>query len=258
MRGTIILSEGRSGTNWLESLTKDTGVLGNSAEWVDATQLNVKPQITSCAKYIDLILEHASTENKFFMIKMFPRHLYWFEAAYGVDLIDVLTEDHELAFILITRKDRLRQAISFSRALQNSAWTSLGEKKKKERYDFSQIYRCYIGIEESYTFWRNYLKIKQLPYKHFAYEDLLPNPEPFMHSVASHANVTNARYSASALQIQRDDITEEWMKKFCEDAKRENVIKCSNQRLVQKTNLKGFIRFFKGKLLKPTVPYTIR
>lgn len=258
MRGTIILSEGRSGTNWVGSLTDSTGVLGHSGEWVDAKNLKVKPQQLSRQQYIDAILENSKTDNNFFMLKMFPRHLHWFEMTYGTDLISDLQEDHEVALIFLKRKDRTRQAISFSRAIQNKSWASFREKKRKEQYDFPQICRCYIGIGKSYAFWQDYLEMKRLSHVNFAYEDLMPNPKPFVEAVAAHAGISNVECPPSKLAIQRDEITETWVKQFNDDLRARNLVKHTNYRPTQKRNFRGLVRFLTGNLIKPVIPYNIK
>lgn len=258
MRGAIILSEGRSGTSWLGSLTDSTGVLGQSGEWVDAKNLKVEPRHPTRQQYIDLIIEKAKTDNNFFMLKMFPRHLHWFDETYGTDLIDDLRKDHDIVFVFLKRKDRIRQAISFSRAIQNKAWASFYKKEKEERYDFPQICRCYIGIGNSYTFWQDYLELKKLTYESFVYEDLLKNPQLFVNTIAAHAGVQNIECPPSKLEIQRDEVTENWVSKFNHDAATKNIVKNATYRPAQKRNLKGVLRFFTGKLLKPVVPYNIK
>ena len=71
MRGVLILSEGRSGSNWLGSLTNATGMMGNSNEWVDEYLLGINPSKVSCSEFVDKILDMASTDNEFFSIKLF-------------------------------------------------------------------------------------------------------------------------------------------------------------------------------------------
>lgn len=44
MKGVAILTEARSGSEWLGSLTNSTGTFGNSAEWLDTINLGFKPK----------------------------------------------------------------------------------------------------------------------------------------------------------------------------------------------------------------------
>lgn len=169
MRGVIILSEGRSGTNWLGSLANSTGQLGRSSEWIDDKHFDVLGRNVSSKKYIEFIMESASTANGFFAIKMFPRHLFWFQKHFGFDFIKKLEKENDLSFIFVTRNDRIRQAVSFARAVQSNAWTSLGERQRAEEYDFDLLCRCYFGIGRSYDYWKSYIDLHDLPHKHFVY-----------------------------------------------------------------------------------------
>lgn len=256
MRGIIILSEGRSGTNWLGSLTNSTGILGVSQEWVDSVHMGVRPKDLSAASYIQSILKHASTDNNFFALKVFPRHVHWFSIFYGLDLLKELRERHDILFIFVTRSDRLRQAVSFSRATQSHAWTIFHDRKGNEKYDFERICRCYFSIGQSYEFWKSYLAVQNLPYLHFSYEDLLPNPRPFVDAVANHAGVTTVPDYKTNLKVQSDAATDEWCERFSKEVKQRGFIDTTapSNRPIRK--LSNFIRFLRNQPLKP-YPYTI-
>lgn len=256
MRGIIILSEGRSGTTWLGSLTNSTGVLGISQEWVDSVHMDVRPKDLTAEAYIQSILKHASTDNDFFALKVFPRHIHWFSIFYGLDLIKELRRHHDILLIFVTRNDRLRQAVSFARATQSHAWTIFHDRKKNEKYDFERICRCYFSIGQSYDYWRSYLSVQDLPYVHFAYEDLLPNPDPFVDAVANHARVTTLSEYKTNLKVQRDTVTEEWCERFSREVQQRGFIDASASSNQPTRKLSNFIRFLRNQPLKP-YPYTI-
>lgn len=254
MRGVIILTEGRSGSNWLGSLTNSTKVMGVSQEWIDAVHLDIQPRDVSADKYIQAVVRHASTENGFFSIKMFPRHLHWFSMTYGRDVIRDLMKKHDVSFIFLTRDDRIRQAVSFSRALQSNQWTKLKSKRREEKYDFEQICRCYFGIGRSYDFWKSYLGVQNLNYQHFSYEALMPDPTPYIRAVVEQTGLSEVPDVETNLKIQRDSKTEEWCEQFLTEIQVRDFVGASAS-YYPKRKLSNYIRFIRGKPLKP-VPYT--
>ncbi|MFP1632354.1 Stf0 family sulfotransferase [Zhengella sp. ZM62] len=253
----IILSEGRSGTTWLASLANSTGKLGHSDEWVDEQHLGIKARHVSADTFISAILEKSTTDNGFFAIKMFPRHLHWFQLAYGFDIIGRLQKEHDLFSVLVTRNDRVKQAVSFARALQDNAWTSFGKTGQKAVYDFDLICRCYFGIGRSYDFWRSYVALRGLPHKHVVYEDMLPDPSPYVNAIAEHADLDGVAFENSPLKIQRDSKTDEWCDRFRQDAKNRDFLEQAAASVYPTRKISNFFRFLRGKPLKPA-SYTIR
>ncbi len=256
MKGIIQLTEGRSGSNWLGSLTDSTGVLGRSEEWVDPHQLNLNPKKLNGEQYIASIIDHASTPNGFLAIKMFPRHLHWFQMQYGYDLIKHLNRSHDILFIKLTRRDRVGQAISFTKALQTGAWRAHRGTTKTPEYDFEQICRSYFMIGRSYDYWNSYVNAMQLKNRCFVYEDLLENPVEYVDAIAAHAGITDYEHKIKTdLVVQRNSQTEEWRRRFEEDMKSREFVSYTTPSRRPSRHISNIIRFFRKKQMKP-VPYS--
>ncbi len=73
-KGVLILSVGRSGTNWLKSISDATGRMGHTGEWLGFEKLEKPWQADSAQSYYDHIIQRASTPNARFSIKIFPRN----------------------------------------------------------------------------------------------------------------------------------------------------------------------------------------
>jgi LPS sulfotransferase NodH len=255
MKGVIQLTEGRSGSNWLGSLTDSTGVLGLSKEWVDLSRINFNPKKLTGEQYIASIIDHASTPNGFFAIKMFPRHLHWFQMQYGYDLIKSLNLSHDILFIKLTRRDRVGQAISFTKALQTGAWRAHRGTTKTPEYDFEQICRSYFMIGRSYDYWNSYVNAMQLKNRCFVYEDLLENPVEYVDVIAAHADITDYENKVKTdVVIQRNSQTEEWRNRFEEDVKSREFVSYTTPSKRPPRHISNIIRFFRKKQMKP-VPY---
>ncbi|PPB80719.1 LPS sulfotransferase NodH [Albidovulum inexpectatum] len=149
-KGVLLLTERRSGSNWLGSLARNAK-LGNSEEWLDKRQLGLEPEAVDATTCFETALERSSQGCAGFFVKIFPSHLYEMQDAFGMDFIAWCRERHDVALITLTRNDRLRQAISFSRALQSDQWTARHDAKRKPEYDFHQIARCLFLIGRSYS-----------------------------------------------------------------------------------------------------------
>lgn len=220
LRGVAVLTEGRSGSNWLGSLTNATGLMGRSEEWLDPAYLGFEPLSYDALERA--VIEKGSTDNGRFGIKLFPRHLHWSKEKFGKDLLFEIRGKHDLGFVLLERRDRIAQAISFYRARMSGVWTSRHKGKANRGavpYSFSDISQAYFQIDRSYAFWRSYLQLLALDFRQFVYEDLQQDPKPYLETVADFLGVPVPENTRdSKFTIQRDSVTEEWMMRFREDA----------------------------------------
>lgn len=245
MRGFLLLSEGRSGTEWLCSMTNSTGIMGKAQEWLDVDVLDKMPSREHAAKYLDAVISKASTSNGRFAVKLFPRHLKHSHHRYGNDFIGACRAAHNTSIFVLERRDRLRQAISFARAEMTGAWTNDRAKKSYEVYDYQHICKCYFQIEESYAFWRSYLGIHGIEHQRFYYEDLLDDPTPFVRAAAQKLGLKQSQQSCSQRKMQRDSVTEEWVSRFQMTVGKENILAAAAKVHRPKRNIRNLIRFFR-------------
>lgn len=172
MRGVLVLTEGRSGSNWLGSLTRNAG-MGNSGEWLARKQSGIDLSEIEFEDYVQKVLELGSSKNGCFYVKIFPKHLLATYRHFKRDFIREVCQRHDTKILILTRRDRLRQAISLSRGHQTSQWTSKEKSKRDAAYDFDQISRYYFMIGQSYEFWNSYIEVLGYPSERFVYEDLI-------------------------------------------------------------------------------------
>ena len=255
MRGVLILTEGRSGSNWLGSLTNSTGMMGKSSEWVDEYLLGINPRKVSCSEYVDKVLDMSSTDNEFFSIKLFPRHMIQFQNYFGLDFIKYIRERHDVLLLSLTRDDQLGQAISFSKAIQTGAWSSKFDQKRTPIYNFDQICRCFFMIGRSYDFWVSYAKITQSKVINFTYEELLENPSKWVDEIAKFAGVDYIIDNLkSDVQVQRNNQSEIWRKQFANDACTNEFISNTTPSVLPRRSISNIFRFLCGVHTKPK-PY---
>ncbi len=252
MKGLLMLTEARSGSNWLGSAVDGTGVLGNSGEWLDPTILKVGPKRTSGDDYIRAVLERATTNNGVFYVKIFPRHLHWFQIQYGFDFIKRMMKEHDVLLVRLTRQDRVRQAISFSKGLQSKAWSVEGKAKEtvNVEYNFAQICRIYFMFQRSSNYWESYLAVQDLKHEAFIYEELTADPNLFLQALAVHAGVGDISPFRSETKIQRNVETEEWVARFTEDIRSHEFVDHTTPARPHARTLSNLGNFLSGRQMK--------
>jgi LPS sulfotransferase NodH len=249
MKGVAILTEARSGSEWLGSLANGTGILGQSAEWLDTDTLGFKPK--SFDDLLSAVMDRGGTANGRFAVKLFPRHLDWSQAKYGADFLAECFRRHAMGLVLLERRDRLRQAISYCRAKASGRWRStMDGADMVPQYDFAGICEAYFLIGQSYAFWEAYLRIANLPYEHLFYEDLLDDPRPYVVSVARQLSIeTPSGEFKTNLRLQRDTCTEDWAERFQSDVKSMDLLAHLPKKVAPR-NIDNLARFLLKKEMR--------
>ena len=254
-RGIILLSVGRSGTNWLKSIMAATGRMGIMEEWMGFETLERPWKTYTAQSYYDHIMHQASTENSRFALKIFPRHLRHAQACFDFDFIRKCAREHDVKFYLLTRQDRFSQAVSTLKAKQTQAWHSDREEARTQnrplRYNFRRLCRHYFEIGQAYDLWRSYLMINGYDYEAYSYESLLPDPSPFLKSAAAHLQTPPPESTYSPLKIQRDALSEEWRQRFLEQIAREGIHPATYDLQQPKASIENALRVLGNRPIKP-------
>ena len=221
-KGVIILSLGSSGINWLKPISDATCQMGVFGEWLGFNTLERPIQTLNAQSYYRQVLKHASTPNGRFSINVFPHHLRHAHTYFGFDFIRLCKRECDVKLYLVTREDRLGQAISALLSQQGRAALNSGDlvpsgQHQKIHYSFESLCRLYFEIGQETDFWRSYLKINQYDFEAISYESLVHNPAPFLEGIAAHLGVEPPVRPESPLSTQMDDLTEEWRRRFAVD-----------------------------------------
>ncbi|MDI7923416.1 Stf0 family sulfotransferase [Ferirhizobium litorale] len=238
-----MLSEGRSGTNWLNSIADSTKQMGRSGEWLARHRLEQYRSKPS----VDEILVKTKTDNDRFAIKLFPKHVREYQDRWGEDFIKEVASRHEVALVHLERRDKIAQAISMARARMTGQWSSRRETGSSENYDFRAIARELFLISQSDAFWRAYLAARNWSHVHFYYEDLVSDPQPYFAFLADKLDVPEVTEFKSHRTIQRDQVSEEWRRRFFEDAQSANLTQDARPQPTPRT-IRNFVRFLAGAL----------
>lgn len=254
MKGVLVLTERRSGSEWLGSLATSTGVLGRSGEWFANYTYGKAVRTFSEERFIAEALSRSSTDNGFFYIKLFPAHVHWFHITYGTDIIRHFLNEHDVTLVSLRRRERFRQAISYAKALQTTQWRSDKEKSREPEYDFEQICRCFFLIGSSYAYWDSYLQIRGLDCASFTYEDLVADPAPYIDHIAAHAGVSDLPPAKAGTRVQSDRHNDAWLERFRADVAERGIVGPSAPSRMKQRSPSNLIRLVRGRPLKP-YPY---
>ncbi|MEZ5824916.1 MAG: Stf0 family sulfotransferase [Geminicoccaceae bacterium] len=230
-KGIIVLSEGRSGTNWLCSLTNRTERLGFSAEWFNHTVFAAPfEQKLDSDAFLDAVLRKARTPNGVFGLKIFSEQLFRFHETHGVDPLLELSRMHDIRFLCLERRDRLRQAISLVRAMQTKQWTRHDRKKGEAAYDFERICHAWFKLSSAFEFWRTWCEIRGVGERRFVYEDLLDDPSPWLAEYLDHTGERLDIPLQTRMSVQGDEQSEAWAERFREEAKSADILNGAYQK----------------------------
>ncbi len=251
MKGYILLSEIRSGSNWFCSMTNSTGKMGNASEWLNSetvdNQLIFANKKFSAQAHFERVIEAATGDNNRFAVKIFPRHLRYTYDKYNYNFLKECLKHHEVYFGVLTRADRLRQAISATRAQQTNYWSSNGKKQSQEYFDIKRICRNIHLLEQSYAFWRSYLAINNIQFQEYKYEDIGTKYPTYLTDIADLLDVTIDADAISTTKVkkQRDQTTEEWVRLFREQADQLDIFNILDEIEVHPRTLKNISRMMR-------------
>ena len=255
MKGILMLTTPRSGSNWLCDLANTTNRLGNSAEWLAPVEIRKGSERTG-EEAVEAAVVKSKTSNDFFAIKIFPEHLHYLNMKYGIDAIQYLIQNHDVRILRLSRNDRLSQAISFAKSIQNGMWTNYHKQKKVEQYNFKLISKCFFQIGNSNAFWESYLSVQNIKNVAFSYEDMLKSPLPYLQFVSAHEGFKIEDVPESKHSIQRNSSSQEWREKFLKDVENENVLEYGAFSSPPKKGVKNLFRYLTKGFLKP-FPYIV-
>jgi LPS sulfotransferase NodH len=123
-KGYLMLTEARSGSNWLGSLANGTEQMGILKEWLDPAKFGMPLKSLDVESFLQRLVSLSSTSNNRFALKLFPGYLLAAHRALGIDVIEALSKRYDVSLVKLTRHDRIAQAVSLVKAAKTRQWTS--------------------------------------------------------------------------------------------------------------------------------------
>jgi trehalose 2-sulfotransferase len=243
----LVCAGQRSGTTLLCRALADTGVAGRPDEYFLAVDERDRPewrgwehgpfgrahQARDREHYLDIVSELGSTPNGVFGAKLMWNNLPWATAKFqemprfsGLDRADVLHAAFpNLHVVHMTRRDRVRQAVSWARMAQDGVWVVSDDEPARSsatpRYDFDLISDLEALIVEGELGWRDLFdELGLVPYE-VVYEDVVADGglERAVLGVLDHLGLDGRGVDIPRPRTHRqsDDLNEAWVARYTDE-----------------------------------------
>lgn len=235
-RSYLLCSMPRSGSSLLSEGLHATGRLGTPIEYLDRSNaravLTERWGATSLAGYLRLLHRHRTTPEGLFGAKLHWFHLADLTAelvAEGLVGADAVWRERRAAAldvfapnataVLLTRRDHVRQAVSWFVADRTGRWSSVdgrGDPTRPVAYEARAIERRRRLAAAGERAWSGLLSAMGVDVAEVAYEDLVVDYEGVVRSTARHLGVDLpvTPLAPPRLRRQADDRTEELVERF--------------------------------------------
>lgn len=232
----IIYATPRSGSYLLCEALINTGLAGQPTEFFTPEQVQLyldrySIHWSDTAGYLDWVYTAGTTPNGVFGTKIIwqffedcldlLRDIEGNEKLSVPDLLAKVFPYHQT--MVTTRRDKVRQAISYWKALQTQAWLSFGEEAEKSKqevaFSFQAIESLRKRIIHDEREMQHYFWARNIQPLIVVYEDLAKAYEETALQVLDYLNIpvpTNLAFGPRKMQKQSNAQTEEWLKRYYE------------------------------------------
>ena len=243
LKSYMICATQRSGSNLLCEALADTGVAGRPTEFFlpeDHNALCQRWGVSTDVEFLDKVIESGSTPNGVFGVKIMMGEGYMGEG-YFEHFIGTLTRVERpeggdvsapelvgatfpnLHYIWVTRRNKVRQAVSWWKAIQTDVWgRGRGERplaKEEPEFNFEAIDSLTQALVLKEASWQEYfLESGSVPFV-VVYEDFV---EAYAETVAQILQFLGVpapqdlTSNVARLQKQADELSEEWAQRYRE------------------------------------------
>jgi LPS sulfotransferase NodH len=230
----LICGIARSGSNLLSDGLRETGRAGRPNQFFlpgFEDYFRNRHQLAAdipFADYLEKMIEGTATSNEVFGFKLMGWYLQDFlarlrgTAAFGntgaSDLEILRTAFPRLRFIQITRRAKLRQAISKARAIQTGLWKALPGRTGSEQVEFDRdlITHCLKEAEDEENTWSGFFgQIGLEPFR-VEYEELCQHYEPTIRAVLDYLQIRWPRGKTiqPVTVRQADAVSADWEQRY--------------------------------------------
>jgi trehalose 2-sulfotransferase len=238
----FLLASHRSGSSLLCDLLSKTGVMGQAAEfflhWRGHSHLGW--DFSDYPAYIQRVIDETTTPNGVFGVKLMTGNsggLKGFhERLEPFPLFSKLTDVEKVcAFfpnlhgLFLTRRNKIAQAVSWRKAVQNEHYHSTPEKPMPAtplKYDFAAIDHLVSEIMMEEAAHQAFLDEMGIIPHTIVYEDFMQDMEGTVRGILDFLGIKESyTFQASRLIKMQDDLSEEWIQRYREEkqANWENV-----------------------------------
>jgi trehalose 2-sulfotransferase len=235
----IICGTPRCGSHLLCEALKNTGVAGNPDEYfiidlegrLENETGNIAEQFgpKTLEEFRDLVLELGSTPNGTFGIIIFGgylhqimRHYQQLPAYRGLNTYETLDRLFvQPKYIWLTRRDKVRQAVSLTKAMATDTWIQTKKEKSATspqlEFNFEKLEHFRNRLEHVDQAWQTYFQTHGItPFK-VVYEELVDNYEQTALEILDFLGIPrpqNVTFQERRLRKQADQLNEQWVAQY--------------------------------------------
>jgi LPS sulfotransferase NodH len=216
-RSYLVCSLPRSGSSLLCELLGATGVAGAPAEFFHPDKMAALRERWGAAtleEYVRELLARKTSPNGVFGAKA---HWGQYQPAFGE--ADPRTVFPDARVVFITRRDRLRQAISWVRALQTRKWADQ-DRPMVERpavFDYEDITGRLMRLDREEEAWEALFERCGIAPQRVVYEDFVETRDATVRAVLEALGVeapSDLHLPPPVLGRQADELSEEWVERY--------------------------------------------
>ena len=130
----------------------------------------------------------------------------------------------DVRFVLVTREDKVAQAVSLWRAVQTQSWRADAPGRPCEAaYSFAAIDHLVAQLEAHEAAWRDWLARRGAPSAaplELSYEAIVADPRAAVARVLRFAGLPDADPGDPPLRAQGDAVSREWAQRYLREKKR--------------------------------------
>ena len=217
----MVCSVPRSGSSLLCELLMSTGLAGTPVEFFHPSRMaGLMRQwgVEALDEYVRRLIVERTGPNGVFGMKV-----HWGQYRPNFGERDPRDAFPSLRFVSIRREDRLRQAISWVRALQSEEWRVRGSGKAEAPavFDPDEIGRKLGRIESDEAAWKELFERYGITAREVTYEQLLGRREETLRDVVDHLGIelpNGFHFEPPKLERQADELSEEWVERYRAEA----------------------------------------
>ena len=215
----LICSIPRSGSNLLCDLLRATGVAGAPTELFHPNMKRMLMRrwgVETTPDYIAQLLARKTSPNGVFGTKV---HWGQYHPLFGE--ADPRELFPNVRVIFLSRRDHVRQAVSWVRALQTLRWQSTDDERRAAEFDAEHIGRKLGRIEREIDAWQALFERYGIDALELVYEDFVSHQEATVRSALAHLGVEPPPgFVVEQPQIKRqaDELSDQWVERYRTEA----------------------------------------
>jgi LPS sulfotransferase NodH len=215
-KSLIIASTGRSGSHMLGHALQTSNHFGFPLEYTNPINFKEWQKRLGIADFCDVINEikkKRTSSNGVFGIKIHYPHIKMYSGFTGITKLFP-----DAYYVLLSRKDVLKQAVSLAIARQTGVWIA-GEKSKCDNpiYDWNQIDACLRETIMHNASWRYILAANKCNYIEMNFDEIKTNLPKAIGDIAKFMQIEISSDALPKQQVtkrQSSEINIEWEKRY--------------------------------------------